>query len=103
MAARSSRRYRIALVVAASAALVGCPWPAATEATPELLSAAAKQGLPAQGCQYCPVSAMPQKDSYKPEDLNDRGKWLMGAKDKQRAKDVRAEWLKEYPGGKDQK
>jgi len=46
---------------------------------------------------------MPQKASYKPEDLNDRGKWLMTTKDKQQAKDVRADWLKQYPGGKEQK
>jgi len=41
------------------------------------------------------VSRAPQKDSYKPEDLNDRGKWLMTAKDKQGAKDVKADWLRE--------
>ena len=62
-----------------------------------------KRGLPAQNCRYCHVSRAPQKDSYKPEDLNDRGKWLMTAKDKQGAKDVKADWLREYPGGKEQK
>lgn len=103
MAAKSLRLHRSALLIAASAALVGFPWPATTCATPELFSEAAKQGLPAQNCQYCHVSTMPQKDSYKPEDLNDRGKWLMTAKDKQGAKDVKADWLKEYPAGKGQK
>ena len=54
-----------------------------------------KRGLPAQNCRYCHVSRAPQKDSYKPEDLNDRGKWLMTAKDEQGAKDVKADWLRE--------
>jgi hypothetical protein len=90
---------RMTLLVAASAALAGCMWTAPSSATPELFSEAMKQGLPAQGCQYCHVSQMPQKGTYKPEDLNDRGKWLMTTKDKQQAKDVKAEWLKQYPGG----
>jgi len=94
---------RMTLLVGASAMLAGCMWTAPSSATPELFSEAVKQGLPAQNCQYCHVSQMPQKASYKPEDLNDRGKWLMTTKDKQQAKDVRADWLKQYPGGKEQK
>jgi hypothetical protein len=31
------------------------------------------------------------------------GKWLMTEKDKQKAKDVKADWLKGFPGGKEQK
>ena len=72
-------------------------------ATPQLFSESKTAGLPAQGCQYCHVSNLPKKDSYKLGDLNDRGKWLMTEKDKQRAKDVKADWLKRYPGGKEQK
>lgn len=102
MTVTTSRMKRLALLVAASA-LAWCPWPATASATPELFSEAVKQGLPAQNCQYCHVSQMPQKGTYKPEDLNDRGKWLMTTKDKQQAKDVRADWLKQYPGGKEQK
>jgi hypothetical protein len=60
-------------------------------------------GLPAQSCQYCHVSKMPKKDSFKADDLNDRGKWLVGEKDKQKAKEVKADWLKAYPGGREQK
>jgi hypothetical protein len=100
MTATTSRLNRITRLVVTSAALT-CAWPATTSATPELFSEAVKQGLPAQGCQYCHVSQMPQKASYKPEDLNSRGKWLMTSKDKQGAKAVKADWLKEYPGGKD--
>jgi len=69
-------------------------------ATPQLLTQAKSAGMPAQNCQYCHVAAMPKKDGFKPDDLNERGRWLLGEKDKQKAKDVKAEWLKNYPGGK---
>jgi len=94
---------KITFLVAASAALVGCLSTAPASATPQLFSEATKQGLPAQNCQYCHVSKAPRKDSYRPEDLNERGKWLMTEKDNQRAKDVKADWLKQYPGSKEQK
>ena len=90
-------------LVVASAALVGSVWTTQADATPELFAEARKQGLPAQNCQYCHVSQMPQKDRYKPEDLNDRGKWLMTTKTTQQAKDVKADWLGQYPGGREQK
>jgi hypothetical protein len=69
-------------------------------AHPQLVSKAKAAGLPAQNCQYCHVSAMPKKDTYKPDDLNDRGKFLMTEKDKRKAKDVDAGWLKDYAGAK---
>ena len=59
--------------------------------------------MPAQNCQYCHVSKLPKKEGFKPDDLNERGRWMLGEKEKQQAKDVKAEWLKSYPGGKDQK
>ena len=94
---------RIARLVAAAAALTG--WLAAppASATPELFSEALKQGIPAKNCQYCHVSPVPQKESYKPDDLNDRGKWLLGQKGKQQSKDLKVDWLKQYPGGREQK
>ena len=91
------------MLVAATAVLVGCVSTSPASATSQLLSEAKSQGLPAQNCQYCHVSKMPQKDRFKPDDLNERGKWLMTEKDKQGAKDVKTDWLKEYPGGKEQK
>jgi hypothetical protein len=91
------------LLVAAPAALIIYLSTSPVCATPQLSSEATKQGLPVQNCQYCHVSKAPQKGSYKPDDLNDRGKWLMTEKDKQRSNNVNAEWLKQYPGGKDQK
>jgi hypothetical protein len=86
-----------------AAAVAGGLWATPVSATPELFAEARKQGLPAQNCQYCHVSQMPQKDKYKADDLNDRGKWLMTTKSKQQAKDVKADWLGQYPGGKEQK
>jgi len=94
---------RLTTLVAASATLVGALGASTASAHPQLVSEAKKQGLPAQNCQYCHVSKTPSKSTYKPEDLNDRGKWMVTEKEKQNAKDVKAEWLKNYPGGKEQK
>jgi len=94
-------RTAIVGTIAAGIALSVAAGPAA--AHPNLVAKAKAAGMPAKNCQYCHVSAVPKKDTYKPEDLNDRGKWLMSEKDKRQAKDVMAEWLKEYPGGKEQK
>jgi mono/diheme cytochrome c family protein len=69
-------------------------------ATPQLVTQAKGAGLPAQNCQYCHVAAVPKKEGFKPDDLNERGKWLMAEKDKQKAKEIKTEWLKNYPSGK---
>jgi hypothetical protein len=94
---------RTTLLAAGAAALVSALSAAPVAATPQLFSEAKKEGMPAQNCQYCHVSKLPKKDSFKPDDLNDRGKYLMTEKDKQKAKDIKADWLKAYPGGKEQK
>jgi hypothetical protein len=73
---------------------------ASAHATPELFMQARKAGMPASNCQYCHTIAMPKKDSFKPEDLNARGKWLIDEKDKTKASAVDGAWLKDYPGGK---
>lgn len=72
-------------------------------AGPPMLTKAKEKGYPAKNCQYCHVPAAPKKDTFKPEDLNDRGKYLAAEKAKQKAKDIDIEWLKNYPGGKEQK
>lgn len=59
-------------------------------------------GFPAQNCMYCHTEKMPKKDTFKVDSLNDRGKWLMSEKDKQK-KEIDLNWLKDYPGGKEQK
>jgi hypothetical protein len=41
---------------------------------------------------------VPKKEGFKPEELNECGKWLLTEKDKQKAKEVKVEWLKNYPG-----
>ena len=72
-------------------------------ASPDMVAKVKQAGYPAQNCQYCHVSALPKKDTFKPEDLNDRGKWLIAEKAKQNAGAVNLDWLKNYPGGKEQK
>ena len=72
-------------------------------ATAPMIAKAKEKGYPAKNCQYCHASAVPKKDTFKPEDLNERGKFLMAEKDKQKAKDIDVDWLKNYPGGKEQK
>ena len=43
--------------------------------------------------------AVPKKEGFKPQDdLNERGKWLLSEKEKQKATEVKAEWLKNYHG-----
>jgi hypothetical protein len=75
----------------------------AASAEPALLKAAKDAGLPAQNCRYCHTVAMPKKDGFKPEDLNERGKWLAAEKAKRTAAKSDAAWLKDYPGGPEQK
>jgi len=67
-------------------------------ATPQMVKQAKDAGFPAQNCKYCHVAAMPKKEGFKPDDLNERGKWLLTEKEKQKAKDVKVEWLKNYTG-----
>jgi hypothetical protein len=78
------------LVAFVAPALAGAP----------MMVKAKQAGYPAQNCQYCHVSKLPKKEDFKPEDLNERGKWLADQKQKQSAKEVNVEWLKDYPGGK---
>ena len=91
---------RPALVTPALLTLLYALSVAPAAATPQLFSESKQSGMPAQSCQYCLVSSLPRKDTYKPADLNERGKWLVIEKEKRKAKDVKADWLKGYPGGK---
>ena len=87
------------LVTLVSMALLTAVAAVPAAATPQMIKQAKDAGFPAKNCQYCHVAAMPKKEGFKPQDdLNERGKWLMMEKDKQKAKDVKAEWLKNYPG-----
>ena len=86
------------LVALAAVTLLSAVATVPTAATPQMVKQAKDAGFPAQNCQYCHVAPMPKKEGFKPDDLNERGKWLLSERDKQKAKDVKAEWLKNYPG-----
>jgi hypothetical protein len=94
---------RTVLVGAAVATLVLAIPPGMSVAEQPLLAQAKKGGFPAQNCQYCHVPALPKKETFKPDDLNERGKWLAAEKAKRNATTVSVEWLNDYPGGKEQK
>jgi hypothetical protein len=87
-------------ITATAMALVGVMAATSAGADPRMLKEAKDTGMPAKNCQYCHVSAIPKKETYKPDDLNARGKWLVAEKDKRKAKDVKGEWLKDFPGAK---
>lgn len=70
-------------------------------ASPAMVKQAKDAGLPAQNCQYCHTDKMPKKDTFKADDLNERGKWLHAEKDKRKAQKSDGAWLKEFPGKKD--
>ena len=91
---------RTALVSMAAIISIGPMIAGPAAASPQMVAKAKEQGLPVKNCQYCHVSAVPKKDTFKPDDLNERGKWLAAEKDKQKAKSVNVDWLKNYPGGK---
>ena len=95
-----SKRVTVAAVSVASGALISLLAAAPVGATPQMLSQAKAAGLPAKNCQYCHTVAVPKKETFKLDELNDRGKWLMTEKDKTKAKDIDAGWLKNYPGAK---
>ena len=86
------------LVIAAAVTLIGAGLASSAQATPQLLKGAKAAGLPAQNCQYCHVSKIPKKDGFTPADLNERGKWLMAEQEKTKAPQIKADWLKNYPG-----
>jgi hypothetical protein len=75
---------------------------AMVSAKPMWVKKAKDMGYPAQNCMYCHTVKLPKKDEAKKE-LNDRGKWLVAQMEKKNAKEVDLEWLKDYPGGKEQK
>lgn len=78
-------------------------WVGLAEATPPMLTDAKKAGMPAKNCQYCHSEALPKKETFKPETLNDRGKFILKDMQERNAKTADMEKLKGYPGGKEQK
>jgi len=93
-----SKRVTVAAVVSGALLTVLVAVPAF--ATPQMVSQAKAAGFPAQNCQYCHSVAMPKKEGFTPDELNDRGKFLLSEQKKQGTKDIKVEWLKSFPGGK---
>jgi hypothetical protein len=105
-AVRTAATWEIVRLAMAGVCLVGLgaglgSRPAVAE--PLLVKQAKDAGFPAQNCRYCHTSALPKKEGFKPEELNDRGTWLIAEKKKRNAPKVDLSWLKEYPGGAEQK
>ena len=59
--------------------------------------------MPVKNCQYCHTEALPKKETFKPEELNERGKWLQADMKTRNLKEPDMAKLKDYPGGKEQK
>lgn len=72
-------------------------------ASAPMLSAVKTMGLPAKNCQYCHTDALPKKETFKPEGLNERGKFLMTDMRERNLKAVDVGKLKDYPSGKEQR
>lgn len=71
-------------------------------AKPTFVVKAKDLGYPAQNCTYCHTVKVPKKATAQ-QDLNDRGKWLLQRKNELKVPEVLLDWLKDYPGGKEQK
>lgn len=67
----------------------------------KMVKAAKDAGLPAKNCEYCHTVKTPKKETFKPEQLNARGKWMADEKKKRNAPKSDVSWLKDYPGGKE--
>lgn len=77
--------------------------PGTVLAEPPWVSKAKDLGYPAQNCLYCHSTRLPKKDTYTPGELNDRGRWLLQERKRRQASQLDLSWLKDYPGGKEQK
>jgi hypothetical protein len=80
--------------------LVWAAWLLVTEtssATLPIQKKAKEIGLPATNCLYCHNEKLPKKEAVT---HNDRGKWLIAEKEKRKAAEVDASWLKDYPADK---
>ena len=92
----------IRILVGGALLSVALPGGAAV-ANPEMLMDAIKAGLPAKNCQYCHTEATPVKETFKPDALNDRGKFVRTDMQARKLKAADMQKLKEFPGGTQQK
>jgi hypothetical protein len=72
-------------------------------ASAPMVGKAKSAGMPVKNCQYCHTEALPKKETFKPEELNERGKWLLADMKTRNLKEPDVAKLKDYPGGKEQK
>jgi cytochrome c553 len=72
-------------------------------ASPQMVAKAKGMGMPVKNCQYCHTDSAPKKDTFKPESLNERGKYLYDDMQARKLKTADLEKLKDFPGGKEQK
>ena len=91
-------RTVIGIALLTAAAPTGPAW-----ATSQMMAATKSAGLPAKNCQYCHTEAMPKKQTFKPEALNERGKFLLSDMTARKLKAPDIDKLKEFPGGPEQK
>ena len=95
------KETRRALIVVSASYLAAVLLVGIASAKAPWMKKAKDMGLPAQNCMYCHNQKLPKKETFKVEELNDRGKWLVAEKGKRKAADVDPEWLKDYPGPKE--
>lgn len=72
-------------------------------ASAPMVGKAKGMGMPVKNCQYCHTDSAPKKETFKPEALNERGKWLYDDMQARKLKAPDLEKLKDFPGGKEQK
>jgi hypothetical protein len=88
----------LAMVVGLMALVTWLAGTGVATATLPIQKKAKELGYPATNCQYCHVDKLPKKGA---STGNERGAWLIAEKDKRKAKEVDAAWLKEYVEKKD--
>lgn len=70
-------------------------------ANPPFFKKVKELGYPAESCQYCHLDKLPKKEQA--HEVNARGKWLFAEKQRRGVRTIDPSWLKDYPGGREQK
>ncbi len=88
-------------LLAAATVYAGSLFVETAAAYPNFVQKLKDLGYPVVNCQYCHLDNSPKKD--KPHGVNDRGRWLWSEKQRRGVRTIDPSWLKDYPGGKEQK
>jgi hypothetical protein len=86
-------RFRIGVMVGTAVVGAWLMGAGSATATMALQKKAKEAGYPATSCLYCHNEKLPKKDATT---HNDRGKFLIGEKEKLKLKEVDVSWLKNY-------